>query len=94
MDLCVSLCALVPDGGTVEENCPHFMRANLPTMLQRSATISKSPNGAPKLRTRHDFFYKVQGQLHIMQRTSLCDLVVYAKVSMNIQRIRRDDQFL
>lgn len=52
----------------------------------------KKSDGAMSLKKNSNYFYQVQGQLHITGKTS-CYFILYAEKWMHVELIQRDDAF-
>lgn len=91
--------AASPDGivghdTIIEIKCP-FTAANLtPTEAILSGKIKycELREGKLFLKRKHDYFFQVQGQLHVTRRL-FCYFVVWTPLGVMFERIERDDQF-
>ena len=70
--------------GLLEVKCPYSIRHTTPS----SARYME----ATKLSRKHDYYYQVQGQLGILER-SFCDFVSWTPKGMNIERIKYECLF-
>ena len=50
-------------------------------------------DGGLKLKRNHDFYFQIQGQLHIC-RKKVCYFVVYTFIDIHIEKIEADSQFV
>jgi hypothetical protein len=71
--------------GVLEIKCPFSVSNSLPT---DSKFIEDN-----KLSHKHEYFYKVQGQMGILERL-YCDFVVWTRQDIYIERIPLDQSFL
>ncbi|XP_050306168.1 uncharacterized protein LOC126743213 isoform X2 [Anthonomus grandis grandis] len=95
-------CALAasPDGlvgsrGLVEVKCPSTASAISPTeainkKIIKFATLDE--NGQMHLKQNHDYFYQIQGQLHITKR-DFCYFILWTPMGMLVEQIWRQDSF-
>ncbi|CAC5412409.1 unnamed protein product [Mytilus coruscus] len=76
--------------GIMEIKCPFSQRENLITDAMQGADfcLELSENG-PRLKSNHDYFIQVQGQL-LVTGSQFCDFVVYTKKDIHIERIYPD----
>ena len=91
--------AASPDGfiesnGLIEVKCPYSARNISP---QKAASDLKNfpstlLNGKLKLKRNHNYFYQVQGQLHITRR-EICYFVTWTPQGIAVEKIYRDDKF-
>lgn len=57
-------------------------------VIQRKIDYCELKNGTIKLKRNHNYFYQVQGLLHITKR-QLCYFLVYTKGGLHIEEIER-----
>ncbi|KAH8022150.1 hypothetical protein HPB51_022032 [Rhipicephalus microplus] len=89
--------AAVPDGliasdGIVEVKCPFTAKDMEPSEAAKKYNQRSQVHEPPKLSRSHNYFYQVQGQLHITKR-SFCHFVVCTSKGIHVQRIERDNDF-
>ena len=81
----------VDDDLLVEVKCPYSAKDNLIT--KETVPYLEDASGSLTLRTDHDYYYQVQGQLLCTGRKE-CDFVVYTLKDIKIMRICRDEGFI
>jgi len=91
-----------PDGtidedGLVEIKCPSSAKELTPdeAILQRKFTfwgINKKSKEIVGLNQNHNFYYQVQGQLHVTRR-DYCLFVLWTPKGLKVEKIKRDDAF-
>lgn len=92
--------AATPDGvigqdSVVEVKCPAKAKHLTPLEATKKKIITYCTiinDTSLKLKTTHNFYYQVQGQLHITQRRN-CFFVVWTPHGISIEKIDRDDDF-
>lgn len=92
--------AVTPDGvigqdSVVEVKCPAKAKHLTPVEATEKKIITYCTiinDTSLKLKTTHNFYYQVQGQLHITQRRN-CFFVVWTPHGISIEKIDRDDDF-
>ncbi|XP_063217698.1 uncharacterized protein LOC134540509 [Bacillus rossius redtenbacheri] len=85
---------LVDEDGLVEVKCPYSARELNPldAAMQLKTFFCRVVDGELCLNRSHNYYYQVQGQLHITRR-KWCDFVVWTTKGISIERIVRDDCF-
>lgn len=79
--------------GLIEIKCPHNVEDKKPEELASSKLFcSKLVDGKLRLKSSHNYFYQVQGQLAIT-RMEWCDFVIWTESGISIEKIYRDDNF-
>ena len=94
----LSYLAASPDG-LVGQDEDSLLEIKSP-YTQRNSKIDKAylfpfledKNGELKLKRNHDFFFQIQGQLHICKK-KVCYFVVYTFIDVHIEKIEADSQF-
>ncbi|XP_075736623.1 uncharacterized protein LOC142776590 [Rhipicephalus microplus] len=89
--------AASPDGsiasdGTVEVKCPFTAKDMEPSEAAKKYNQRSQVHEPPKLSCSHNYFYQVQGQLHITKR-SFCHFVVCTSKGIHVQQIEIDNDF-
>lgn len=74
--------------GLLEIKCPFSNRDMAPT---NAPYLEKMNNAGFRLSKRHNYFYQVQGQMMIYER-SYCDFVVWTTVGLYVERIHYDSE--
>lgn len=83
---------LVGDDALLEIKCPHTQRDSKISSASYLFPFLENKNGKLKLKSNHDFFYQVQGQLKIC-RKKVCYFVVFTLVDIHIEKIAADEEF-
>lgn len=87
---------LIGDDGIAEIKCPSSAKNMTPeeAILARKVTFwTKEKNGTiGPINTTHNFFYQVQGQLHVTKRR-YCQFTLWTPKGLKVERIERDDEF-
>lgn len=79
--------------GLLEIKCPYSLRHTTPQSPGKDFYLKPSPDGV-RLSTTHQYYYQVQGQLVICNR-SYSDFVCWTPRGIHVERIaRRDEVFL
>ena len=97
IDLEHSFLAATPDGivrgedALLEVKCPYEGRTSKIKPGKRFPFLKDTADG-PKLRTNHNYWFQVQGQLAICQR-EYCYFVTYTFCDVLILKIKADPQF-
>lgn len=92
-----------PDGlvrdedGLVEVKCPYTAREKTPMEYLRGCKVKflvphTEEDQIVKVNKNHDYYYQIQGQLHIAKR-SFCIFAVFSPKGIVIERILKDHQF-
>ncbi|XP_077299493.1 uncharacterized protein LOC143920488 [Arctopsyche grandis] len=91
--------AASPDGligkdGLIEVKCPYNIMNMTPEegIRQKKIDFCTMNDNIFRLKRNHNFFYQVQGQLHITRR-DYCYFVVWSSTGMIFERIEKDDTF-
>jgi len=92
--------AASPDGtigehGLVEIKCPANAKTYTPAEAARNNKITSctvDENGDIHLKKNHNYYYQVQGQLHIT-RKRFCLFVLWTPKGISVEKIVKDDQF-
>lgn len=91
--------AASPDGlledSIIEIKCPYSAKNISITeaiSLKKISFWKTDKCGTLIINKRHDWFYQVQGQLHITRR-NVCIFVVWTEVDMKVEQIEKDDAF-
>ena len=76
--------------GLCEIKCPYTMRDQIPS----SSSISYlcSTNNGDQLKTNHEYYFQIQGQMGVSGR-HYCDFFVYTSSGYHLERIVFDEQF-
>lgn len=102
--LCVStLLGASPDGlvyyagklcGCIEIKCPYSAREKLVSdaCLNSQFFCKKDENNMVTLKKRHNYYYKIQGQLAILN-LEWCDFAVWTNVDLHVERVKVDREF-
>lgn len=87
---------VVDDDSIVEVKCPETLKNR---SLEQGIAEKKinfmtiDENGTFHLKANHDYYYQIQGQLHISQR-ECCYFIVWSPVGpLHIEKITKDDNF-
>ena len=96
IDADISYLAGSPDGlvgqdSLIEIKSPYVQRNNKIDNPYYFSFLEKI-NGGLQLKRNHDFFYQIQGQLHICKK-KVCYFVVYTFVDIHIEKIEADSHF-
>ena len=96
IDETYSYLAASPDGrvgndALVEVKCPYTQRDS-PIKDSHLFPFLEKKNGELKLKCNHDFYYQIQGQLHIC-RKKVCYFIVYTFVDIHVEKIHADEEF-
>lgn len=86
---------LIDEDGLVEIKCPSSARTLTPdeAIKEKKITFWKiDALGDVKVNPKHEYFFQVQGQLHVTQR-SYCLFCVWTPKGVKIERVERDDDF-
>lgn len=85
---------LIGDDGIVEVKCPYSAAEMTPEEAITAGKIKvlKQTKDGIIINKSHNYFYQIQGQLHITGR-QYCVLVLWTKKGMLTWRIERDDEF-
>ena len=81
--------------GLIEIKCPYKYRDCLPEEAARNSDFCctlASDRRSLQLKSSHEYFCQVQGQMAITNR-QWCDFTVYTKRGISIERIRFDSEF-
>ena len=80
--------------GVLEIKCPHCLSDKNANELNdhKSFCLSKNENGILQLKRDHLYFYQIQTQLHVCEKT-YCDFVVWGKDFLHIERVFPDSDF-
>lgn len=101
VDLHIGFLAATPDGliepnGIIEVKCPISIRTlgiKFAVKNKKSFYLKYNENTQQiYLNKNHEYYYQIQGQLHISNR-DFCDFVVWTPKEIHIERIQRDDMF-
>ncbi|XP_054928517.1 uncharacterized protein [Dermacentor andersoni] len=80
--------------GLVEVKCPWKVRdGNISDLLCDANSCVVQSDGALELKSNHRYYYPVQLQMFVWQRT-YCDFVLWNKNGMNVQRVKADFSFV
>ncbi|XP_074042183.1 uncharacterized protein [Leptinotarsa decemlineata] len=86
---------LIGDDAIVEVKCPKTMSKMHPKEAIEQKIINfctLDENLHLQLKQNHNYYYQVQGQLHITQR-SLCYFVIWTPLRILVEKIIKDDSF-
>lgn len=86
---------LVGQNGLVEVKCPYSCRELTPINAIETKKLTYMTPGQEEhfnLKKNHNYFYQVQGQLHVTQR-DFCYFVVWTPKGFIYDKIMRDDEF-
>ncbi|KAH8029635.1 hypothetical protein HPB51_002088 [Rhipicephalus microplus] len=83
---------LIASDGIVEVKCPFTAKDMEPSEAAKKYNQRSQVHEPSKLSCSHNYFYQVQGQLHITKR-SFCHFVVCTSKGIHVQRIERDNDF-
>ena len=75
--------------GILEIKCPFSVRNSAPV---NASCFNSSESGVHKLSVTHDYYYQIQGQMGIAER-SFCDFVCWTLEDIYIERIFYDQEF-
>lgn len=75
--------------GVLEIKCPYNVRDVDPTTVCKENFFLKQTSNGPKLVRSHNYYYQVQGQLAVCDR-SYCDFVCWTPHGIHVERIARD----
>ena len=82
--------------GLLEIKCPFQARdTSVKDLCQQSTFFLTNRSGIYQLKSNHNYYYQVQGQMHILRR-SWCDFVVYTPYDSQpliVLRIPYDEKF-
>lgn len=81
---------LVDDELLIEVKCPYTSRDK--AISPAYVTYLRSIDGELKLKTNHNYYYQIQGQLMITGR-KMCDLVIFTFCDLQVIRIMKDEEF-
>lgn len=92
--------AAIPDGligqnGLVEIKCPYSSRQLSPIEAIQTKKLTYMESGKLEqfhLKKNHNYFFQVQGQLHVTKR-DFCYFVVWTPKGFIYDKITRDDEF-
>ena len=76
--------------GVVEIKCPFSVRDSSPN---NASFLDKIQNGHIRLSRKHNYYYQIQGQMLITER-SYGDFVCWTNLGLYIERIEYDDDFV
>jgi len=82
---------IVGDLMVVEVKCPYVSRLKAVTAV--TVPFLSETDGKLSLKSNHDYYYQIQGQLYTTNRHH-CELVVYTLVDMKVVPVMRDDSFV
>lgn len=103
VDMQYGFLAASPDGlidadGIIEVKCPYslakkgitidFAAKNIKTFYLKFDENTQKIN----LKATHDYYFQIQGQLHIIQKL-YCDFIVWTPLEMFVERIVKNDEF-
>ncbi|KAK5639603.1 hypothetical protein RI129_012095 [Pyrocoelia pectoralis] len=82
---------LVGEDALIEVKCPYTARKHSPheATQQKEIKFCEIKNGNVMLKTNHDYYYQIQGQLNICNKNK-CFFVVWSPVGISIQTIYKD----
>lgn len=86
---------LLGDDKIVEIKCPYScanMSIDDGVNTKKITFWKRNPTGALIINTNHDWYYQVQGQLRITQKSE-CIFMVWTSVDMKVESIKKDDEF-
>uniref|UniRef100_A0A2S2PQZ9 Uncharacterized protein n=1 Tax=Schizaphis graminum TaxID=13262 RepID=A0A2S2PQZ9_SCHGA len=85
---------LIDDDGIVEIKCPYTIKDLTPEDAIQCGKLKFATliDGKLNLKTNDNYYYQIQGQLHVTQR-SYCYFVLWSSKGMLYQKILRDDAF-
>lgn len=85
---------LIGDSGLVEIKCPWSAREMTPDegIAEKKITVWKLQDGSPVLNTQHKWYYQIQGQLAVTNR-SYCVFCVWTPLGIRTETILRDHSF-
>ncbi|XP_060858281.1 uncharacterized protein LOC132935681 [Metopolophium dirhodum] len=85
---------LIEDDGIIEIKCPYTIKDLTPEDAIQNGKLKFATviDGKLNLKTNDNYYYQIQGQLHITQR-AYCYFVVWSSKGMLYQKIVRDDVF-
>lgn len=99
VDLDKSFLAASPDGligddAIIEIKCPYKISEMSPKEAIENKIIDCCilENDMLKLKRTHNYYYQVQGQLHVTQR-KFCYFVLWSPKGMLFEKIERDEEF-
>ncbi|XP_054257775.1 uncharacterized protein LOC128982793 [Macrosteles quadrilineatus] len=101
VDKAIDFLAASPDGVVGEEDivevkCPKSAELlTIPEAVKQIKSFCLAPcksSNDIKLKRNHNYYYQVQGQLHISNKRR-CYFVVWTKKDIHIEAIERDDKF-
>jgi hypothetical protein len=85
---------MIGDFGLIEIKCPYTARELTPeeAIISKKIKFAKLENGSLKLKRTHAYYFQVQGQLLITNR-SLCYFVIWTPKGMIFEKIEADADF-
>ncbi|XP_063910990.1 uncharacterized protein LOC135128089 isoform X2 [Zophobas morio] len=85
---------LIGNNAIIEIKCPYSAAQMTPidAILQKKLAYCTSNNGKIQLKKSSDYYFQIQGQLHITRR-DICHFVIWTPLGIEVERISRDDVF-
>ncbi|CAG9762672.1 unnamed protein product [Ceutorhynchus assimilis] len=84
---------LIQEEGIIEVKCPSSAEKMTPEeAIQQQKNFATLNNGKLEVKQNHNYFYQIQGQLHITKR-KYCNFLVWTPLGFLVQKIERDDLF-
>lgn len=86
---------LIDDDGIVEIKCPSSARNLTPDeaiQIKKIKFWKINSGGTVEVNTNHEYFFQIQGQLHVTNR-QYCLFSVWTPKGLKIERVERDDDF-
>ncbi|XP_063913036.1 uncharacterized protein LOC135129717 [Zophobas morio] len=85
---------LIDNDGLVEIKCPYKGRDSTPedVILSKKINFATFVNGKFHLKRNDNFYYQVQGQLHVTER-QYCFFILWTPKGLLFEKIFRDEQF-
>ena len=78
--------------GLLEVKCPYSIQDIDPNTVNKKGFYLERSNDCLSLSPTHDYFYQVQGQLAVCNR-SYCDFVCWTPHGLYVERVKRDTEF-
>jgi putative phage-type endonuclease len=84
---------IVGDHGIVEIKCPSSAaEMSVEEAIEKGKVSFWMKNNEMKINRKHNYFFQIQGQLHISKR-DFCIFAVWTKGGLKVERIHRDEEF-
>ncbi|XP_050058307.1 uncharacterized protein LOC126550531 [Aphis gossypii] len=84
------------DNGLVEIKCPYsakdYTNINDAIIEKKINFLRLNLNKEPELKKTHDYYYQIQGQLHISKK-KYCDFIVYSSNWLHVETIYYNNEF-